>query len=151
MPIGNVDYDRGVIIINHAKTGMDIFMYVDDPGKFLNAHSAPVSDELAKEAGFDVDKLSKERIKKERKQQAMQLIDAELSSDNDVREEVVEERNEYKIVATGAGRHHVVDPEQNRLSSFPLSLEDAKKLLNGMAGTEVSKPATGAVVGRNNK
>lgn len=148
MPIGNVDYDRGVIIINHAQTGMDIFMYVDDPGKFLNAHSAPVSDQLAKEAGFDVDKLSKERVKKERKTQAMAMIDAELSSENDVREEVVAEKSGYKIIATGAGRHHVVDPDQNRLSSFPLSLEDATKLMNGMVGVEVQKPVTGAVAGR---
>lgn len=136
MPIGNIDYDRGVIIVNHARTGMDIFMYADDPGKFLNAHSAPVSDELAKEAGFDVEKLAKERLKKARKEQAYQMIDAELSSDSDVKSEVVEEKNGFKLLNTGAGRHHVEDPDGNRLSSFPLSLEDAQRLLSGMVQME---------------
>lgn len=149
MPIGNVDYDRGVIIINHATTGMDIFMYVDEPGKYFNAHSAPVSEQLAKEAGYDVAKLGKERLKKDRKEQAFQMIEQELSSENDVKEEVVSEKNGFKVVATGAGRHHVVDPDGNRLSRFPLSKEDATKLMNGMAGLEEPvKPVTGAVVGK---
>lgn len=139
MPTGNIDYDRGVIINTHKTYGMDVFMYVDDPGKFLNAHGRPVSDEIAGEAGYDVEKLAKDRTKKERKEQAMAMIDAELADDKDVKEEIVEERNGYKIITTGLGRHHVVDPDGNRLTSFPLMLEAAQKLMNGMAGPVVSE------------
>lgn len=132
MPVGNIDYDRGVIIATHPGSGMDVFMYVDDPGKFLNAYSATVSDSIAKEAGYDVEKLSKDRVKKERKENAIALIDAELADDKDVKEEVVMEKNGFKIITTGLGRHHLVDPEGNRLTPNPLPRESAEKLLNGM-------------------
>lgn len=142
MPVGNIDYDRGVIINTHKTTGMDVFMYVDDPGKFLNAHSKAVSDELAAEAGFDVEKLGRDRVKKERKEQAVALIDAELADDKDVKEEVVAESNGYKIITTGLGRHHVVDPDGNRLTNFPVMLDVATKLMNSMVSVEPkgSKP-----------
>jgi hypothetical protein len=136
MPIGIIDYDRGVIINVHKTSGMDVFMYVDDPGKFITAHGNIVPDEIAKEAGYDVEKLAKDRTKKERKEQAMQMIDAELADDKDVKEEVVTERNGYKIITTGLGRHHLIDPDGNRLTSVPQPLEAAEKLLNGMAGKE---------------
>ncbi len=134
MPVGNIDYDRGVIINTHRPSGMDVFMYVDDPGHFLNAHSAQVSDDIAREAGYDVEQLAKERLKKERKAQAMQMIDAELADDKDVTEETIVEKDGYKVVSTGLGRNHVIDPDGNRLTSFPLALEAAKKLLDGMTG-----------------
>lgn len=138
MPIGNIDYDRGVIINVHQATGMDVFMYVDDPGVFLTAHGKVVPDEIASEAGYDTTKLAKERDKKSRKAQAMQMIDDELADDKDVKEEVVEERNGFKIVATGLGRHYLIDPDGNRLTSISQPLEAAKKLLNGMAGPAIS-------------
>lgn len=134
MPYGNLDYDRGLIINVHQTSGMDIYMYVDDPGVFLTAHGKPVSDELAKEAGYDVVKLAKDKNKKQRKAEANAMIDAELADDKDIKEEVVEERNGYKIVTTGLGRHHLIDPDGNRLTSVPQPLESAQKLLKGMAG-----------------
>jgi len=136
MPIGTIDYDRGVIINTHRLSGMDVFMYVDDPGKFLTAHGATVYDKIAREAGYDVDKLAKDRMKKERKSQAMAMIDEELADDKDIKEEVVAERNGFKVITTGIGRHHVLDPDGNRLTSFPLAREAADKLLAGMAGEE---------------
>lgn len=145
MPVGNIDYDRGVIINTHQSSGMDVFMYVDDPGKFLNAHSKVVSDEIAGEAGYDITKLAKDRVKKERKEQAMSMIDAELADDKDVVQEVVAEKNGYKIITTGLGRHHVIDPDGNRLNSFPLLPEAAEKLMNGMAGNEVSAKLKGSI------
>lgn len=137
MPFGNIDYDRGVIINTHKATGMDVFMYVDDPGKFITAHGKEVPDPIAAEAGYDTEKLAKERVKKERKSQAMAMIDAELADDKDVQEEVVEEKNGYKIITTGLGRFHVVDPENNRLTTQPVSAEIAQKLFTGMAAPEV--------------
>lgn len=138
MPTGKIDYDRGVIINIHQASGMDVYMYVDDPGKFLTAHAQIVSDAIAKEAGYDVEKLAKDRVKKERKAQALQMIDNELSDDKDIKEDVVDERNGWKIVSIGLGRHHLNDPDGNRITSVPQPLEAAQKLLNGMAG-EVKK------------
>lgn len=132
MPQGKIDYDRGVIINVHAASGMDVFMYADDPGVFLNAHGGEVKDFIAKEAGYDIEKLAKDKLKKSRKAQASAMIEAEFADDKDMTEDVVAEVDGYTIVTTGLGRHHVLDPDGNRLSAFPLSLEAAQNLLNGM-------------------
>lgn len=136
MPISDkIDYDRGVIINIHAATGMDVFMYADDPGKFLDAHGNIVPDNIARESGYDTEKLSKEREKKSRKEKALGLIDAEFADDKDVKEECINETAGYKVISTGLGRHHVLDPDGNRLNNFPLTLEAAERLMSGMAGS----------------
>jgi hypothetical protein len=142
-----IDYDRGVIINIHQGSGMDVYMYADDPGVFLNAHGDVISDALAAEAGYDIEKLGKERVRKSRKQQALEMIDAELADDKDVKEEVLEERGGYKMISTGLGRYHVVDPDGNRLTSFPVSEEMAKKLFDGMAPAQAEDAVVKPVVG----
>lgn len=146
-----IDYDRGVIINTHQATGMDVFMYVDAPGKFLTAHGLPVADAIAKEAGFDIDYLGKERVKKERKQRAFAAIDAELADDKDAKTEIVAEKNGYQLVSTGSGRHHVNDPDGNRLTSIPLSLDQAERLMLSMAGAEADAAKLGDEINKDNK
>lgn len=132
-----IDYDQGVLINVHPGTGMDVFMYVDHPGKYLTAHNTPVPDQIAKEAGYDVERLAKEKLRMERKLQANAIIDKELSDDANTNEECVNSRNGFKLVSIGMGRHLVKDPDGNTLNAHPLPKESAEKLLYAMAGDEV--------------
>lgn len=130
MTTRKIDYDRGVIISQHKASGMDVFMYVDTPGVYLNAFGAPVSDQLAKEAGYDVEKFGKDKLKRERMAKAMTAIEAELAIADEVgKKNVVEEKGGFKIVDMGVGRHYVEDPDGNRLNSVPLPVEQARVLL----------------------
>lgn len=129
-----IDYDRGVLINTHF-SGMDVFMYVDDPGKFLTAHNTVVPDEIAKQAGYDTDKLGKERVRLERRKVANALIDKEMADDKDIVETVVFENNGFKLVSIGMGRHNVRDPDGNILNAHPLPKETGEKLFAAMAGT----------------
>lgn len=134
-----IDYDRGVIISQHKQTGMDIFMYVDTPGVYLNAFGTPVADKLAKEAGYDVEKFGKERVKRERMKAATDAIEQELAIVNDQGvKTVVEETEGFKIIDIGLGRHFVEDPDGNKLTSVPLPLEQAKVLLRQLVPNAVS-------------
>ena len=150
MPVGNVDYDRGVLIMLDPVSGMDVFMYVDSPGVYLTAHSKPVPEEIAKRAGYDVEKLAKDRLKGERKAQALRAIEEEMADEKDMREDVVcEDASGFKVITTGMGRHHVIDPDGNQLTRLALPKESALKLLRVMVDAEtapsskveVSKPA----------
>lgn len=132
-----VDYDRGVLIMTHPGTGMDVYMYVDTPGVYLNANELPVTDEIASEAGYKVEQLAKEKLRMQRKAQAGALIDKELSDETSTEEVEVADRNGFKIVSIGMGRHNVKDPDGNIINAHPLPLEMAQKLLSGMAGEEV--------------
>lgn len=152
MPIegGKIDYDRGVIINTHKDTGMDVFMYVDQPGHFLTAHGGVVPDIVAGQAGYDVEKLAKERLRQERKGAAMAAIDKELNDEKNIIEETVEERNGFKLISIGLGRHHVVDPDGNRLTQIPQPLDLANKLLDAMAGPKAVAAATSLGIGKKN-
>lgn len=128
MATKNVDYNRGLSKKIHLKTGVDVYMYKDTPGVYLNAYGTPVTEEFAKEAGFDTDTLGKEKLKRERIAQVTAMVEAELSQGPAMRE-IVEEINGFKVVHIGLERYTVEDPDANVLSAAPLPLETATKLL----------------------
>src|SRR5262245_50133677 len=53
----------GVSIRKDPETGADVFMYKRKPGIYYSANGIEVSKTMAKRAGFDVDRLEKQRNK----------------------------------------------------------------------------------------
>lgn len=136
----HIDYDRGVIIKIHQQTGMDVFMYADEPGVFRNAFGTEIDASIAKEAGFDTDRLVKEKVKRERLAEAARSIEQELAlADDEGKKDVVSERNGFKVIDVGLGRHFVEDPDGNRLTLHALPLEQAKGLLEKLVPKGIKK------------
>lgn len=138
----NISYKRGVIINMDPRTGVEVFMYVDDPGVYLSAHGTPVAEELARAAGYDVAKFAKERKLKERLKQAHASIQKELEmesakSDNRI---VVKEKSGFKVVDIGIGRHIVQDPEGNVLHVGHLTGEQALILIDQLVPDPPPEP-----------
>lgn len=137
----NIDYNRGVLKKVHNKLGVDVYMYKDTPGVYLNAYGTEVSEALAAEAGFDIETLGRARLKRERMAQAMAAIEQELNPEVGAGErKLVEERGGFKIMDIGLGRHIVEDPDGNKLTAAPLPLETAKVLLERLTPNEPVKP-----------
>lgn len=128
-----IDYDRGVLIMTEPLSGSDVFMYVDEPGKYLSAHGTPISEQFAKAAGYDVEKFAKDRVKLDRKRIASAAIDAELSDDKDTKNNVVETVGGYKLVDIGLGRYLIRDPDDNLVTATPLAKEHAMKVISLLA------------------
>ena len=124
-----IDYDRGVIFMTHQPTGANVYMYTDTPGVYLNAFAKPVGDDMAREAGFPVEKYAKEKVRRERMAQAMEAIDSELSKVAEDEHQVLSDVKGFKVIDIGLGRHNVQDPDGNVLNSVPLSIEVANKLV----------------------
>lgn len=123
-----VDLDRGMEIHSHPSTGMDVFMYVDDPGVYLSAHGTPVSEQLAEQAGFDIERFGRER----RIKQALAAAHKQIMDDfnaNGGGPKIIEEREGFKVVDIGMDRHQVMSPDGKVLNTVPLSLANAKILL----------------------
>lgn len=135
-----IDYDRGVSFQLHPKTGMNIYMYKDAPGHYINAFGSPVSDALAREAGFDIERFGKEKIKRERMAIAMGAIERELEAQGDAKPEPVYEKAGFKVYDIGLGRHNVVDPDGNQLNASPLSREIADVLIRELTPKEEDAP-----------
>jgi hypothetical protein len=136
-----IDYDRGVRIRTVPNMGMDIFMYKDAPGVYLNAYGTEVTLELAKLAGFDVERLGKLRLRQERMAQMARQIDDELATAEQSRE-VVEELDGFKIISLGDERYVIEDPDGNVLTTQIVSLAMANKLLGGLVPSKVATDDT---------
>lgn len=125
----NIDFDRGVIFATHPQLGLSVYMYVDAPGKYINAFGKEISETLAKEAGFEVERYAKDRRRREMLAKAAQAIDSELESVEEPKAAVVLEKEGFKVLDIGYGRFNVNDPDGNMLNATPLSQELAEKLV----------------------
>lgn len=136
LPVEPIDLNRGVIICIHP-TGMRVNMYVDDPGVYLTIHGGTISEEIAKQAGFPVEKHAKQRIKLQRLADAKARITRDMEAEDLERDEVevVSEVGGYRIVHIGLGRHQVQDADGSPLHTEQLTREQADSLLKGL--TEV--------------
>lgn len=124
-----IDVNRGVMIKKHP-AGFMVYMYLDKPGVFLNAFAKPVSDLVAKQAGYDTDALGRQRIRMERMTQAQKAIDAEMElAEADGDETVLFRRGEYKAVQMPLGRVKIYDEDNNAITPMPIPTEEGKKLL----------------------
>ncbi len=126
----DIDVNRGVMIQKHPSMGL-VYMYIDEPGVFLNVFGKEVPNEIATQAGYDVKTLGKQKLKRERMASAMSAIELELELASEVgKEEVLWERGGYKVVGLPLGRAYVFDDEGNQLNPTPIPRQEAKVLLD---------------------
>lgn len=131
-----INYDRGVVKRIHPGSGMEVYMYKDNPGVYLNAYAMEVGEEVAKVAGFNTERLGKERIRKVKIAQAMGAIEEEMSIGETIRN-VIKTKGDFHVVDIGLGRHHVEDSDNNVLTTTPIPKEQALLLLDQLVKPEV--------------
>jgi len=131
-----IDKDRGVTIRRHL-TGIQVCMYKDAPGEFFDINGNPVGEELAAQAGFDTEALERERQKRERMAEAQKRIEQEYASESERVEQEInaglqEEIPGYSVQHVGGGRYGVVDASGNRITSKPMSKDEAEVFLKNL-------------------
>lgn len=135
-----IDVNRGVMMMQHRASGIKIYMYMDDPGLFYDAHGNKVTDKIAKEAGFDTYELTKKRMLKEKMAEAYDRIAAELETANEGEKKVLKERNGFRLMEETLGRASIQDMEGNTLTNGPKALEEAKIIFDTLAGEPEDEP-----------
>lgn len=132
-----IDYDRGVVIKTIADINMDVFMYKDAPGEYLTATGKPVPKELAARAGYDVDFLEREKLRRERRAAAAEAIDKEMElAENPNDKRVVLTVGDYRVVAFGRSDRHAVEDAQGEslTPGVALSRAMAENVARTLAG-----------------
>ena len=137
--MGAIDVDRGVEIRRDPITGVLVYMYNDTPGEYFNAHGKPLDPAYAGRLGFDIDRHAKLKLKREKMAEFMNRLEIELELANEAKEEVIlETRGDYKLVKQALGRADVVSIEDGeRMNDHPIPVEEAKILLEALAGPAV--------------
>lgn len=129
-----IDLNRGVQIRKHA-TGMEICMYKDRPGEYYTITGSPIPDgrKLAREAGFNVESLDKDRQRLKDIADATSAINEKFGIQ---KPEVVSERAGFKLIHTGLGRHTLEDPDGNVLNDRPWTIQEAQQAFAALAGED---------------
>lgn len=124
-----LDLDRGVTKRRHP-SGFIIAMYKDEPGVFYDVNEERVGQEAARAAGFDVDELSKERMKREKMAEARQRIEEQFSStEADIERILNAQASSYEIKHLGSGLYGVFDQDGNRLTNGSMTKDECQRLL----------------------
>lgn len=141
-----IDLDRGVHMRTNAGAGgIQIYMYVDTPGVYLDAFGHEVPEELAEGAGFDVEHLRKKRQLAERRAAAIKQVEDEMAAADEGDAIVVRERAGWQILDIGLGRHILKDPDGNNINPVPLPRQSADALLEQLTpNAKDEKPKKGA-------
>lgn len=136
-----IDINRGVETHFHT-SGMQVHMYVDEPGVFRNSHGTIVDPALAAEAGYDVKTLLAKADKAARIRAALTAVDQEFSQEQADAggPQVVEVREGYKLLDIGLGRFSIQDPDGNQVVPRPLPEKEARLLLSKIVPEPVHKP-----------
>lgn len=125
----HINADRGYHMRSHPTLGMDIFMYVDDPGVYLTAHCDRVDEALAEAAGFPVAKHKKEH---EIKYALAAAHKAVLEKYGAAKPKFFMERGEFKIMDIGMDRYNVLSGDEV-LNKDPIPKEEAMMLLDHLS------------------
>ena len=134
----SLNLDRGCLI-RFTPEGIAVAMYYDQPGVWYNEHGSEVTPALAKIAGFDTIILLKERTKRERMAQAAAAVAKEFEGE-EPSDEVVKEKNGFKLVHIGLDRHNIVDPDGNVLNKNHLTRAEGVKVLAALVPDEAAAP-----------
>ncbi|MGI9297767.1 MAG: hypothetical protein ACR2QC_07705 [Gammaproteobacteria bacterium] len=114
----SLDLDRGVTKRQHPN-GMQICMYKDDPGVFMDVNGGRIASELADGAGFPVAALKVERIKMQRFAEARAKIEREFDEKTAGLEAEIEREFEPVRPAGGEAITSVASQPQEPVSEAP--------------------------------
>lgn len=144
--IFNIDLDRGVHSRTDPVTGMEVYMYVDEPGVYRSAHGTEVSLSLAERTGFPVEEHAKKRRIQLARKSALDKVEAELALADRAEKVVTKERDGFKVVDIGYDRFRVYSPDGDLLTPEPVSLHVALTLLDELVPNPEVVEADAAVV-----
>ena len=128
-----IDLNRGVIMRTHRQSGITVCMYKDDPGVYLDENGHEIGESFARDAGFDVDTLDKQKERNEAMAKAIANVNREYESEKN---QIVFEAGGFKVRHEEAGRHSVLDAE-DLIMSRDHSRGDAINIVRQLAASDV--------------
>lgn len=132
--MSGIQRSRGCIIRTHRKGGFRVVMYHDQPGDYFDERGLPLSDDVAKAAGYDVVKYAREKEKLSKLSTYKRVLDAEYASAEEAIAQAMSDGDNVVARHVGGGQYLLFDPDGNKLLKKPVNREEAA-LLIGEFGT----------------
>lgn len=130
----DIDVNRGVTIWKHPKGGMDVFMYKDTPGIYLDAHGREIPEKMAQQSGAPVEKYRKRRMIQEEQAKVAEALREKYDVDAP---EVVTEVNGLQLMELPGGMMRVA--REGEYLSDPIPPGFARELFEDMSGVKLEE------------
>lgn len=146
--MSGIDRDRGCILRIHP-AGFRVGMYHDAPGDYFNEKGEPVSDEVARRAGFETEKMRKRKEKQRRMAEFQKKLDAEFGGLEQRFDEAVDKGGKGVFIRFERDGEYSVRTETGRLTPNDTDLDTAIELYESITGkaykgTPVDEPEGGS-------
>lgn len=140
-----LDLNRGIISKKHAASGIRVSAYIDNPGEYFDERGEPVAPQIAQQAGFDVEKDAREKLKQERLEAYRKQVEQELADEEEnIAQALSGDKHDVRHI--GGGQYAIFDGEE-RLTKVGMSAADVKLMLgidvNELPGQDESKGSAG--------
>jgi hypothetical protein len=90
---------------------MDVFMYADNPGVYLNVYAKVVPSSIAKEAGFDIVRWAKAKQKRDTLLKFKHNLDEAEALDEEASRKVLDTREGFTLIELPLGRGSIAGPD----------------------------------------
>lgn len=129
-----LDLNRGVTTRKHP-SGVYVSQYDDDPGTYLDPRGKPVAPELAKQAGFDIEKDKVAKLKLLKLAEYKKQLDAEYATAEETLARELSKNGGHDIRHVGADQYAVFNADGKRVA---VGTKDEIELLFGPVKTEAA-------------
>lgn len=142
--MAKLDLDRGVTIRFHPSNRMQIAMYDDTPGAYITQTGEFVAPELARQAGFDVERDIRRKVANERLAAARRQIEAELREEEEIIASALSGKSKMDVRHIGGGQYALfAKGTDKQLTKVAMTRADIE-LLVGAVPADPSDPNAGS-------
>lgn len=135
--MAKLDLDRGVEIRFHPANRMQVAMYLDSPGAYYTQTGEPIAAELARQAGFNVERDIRRKVANERLAAARRQIEAELRAEEDVIAQAFSDKSKMDVRHVGGGQYALFSKvDGKRLTRVAMTKADVEIMLGGAVQTD---------------
>lgn len=136
--MSKIDRNRGCVIRFHPK-GMRVVMYYDAPGEYFDERGSPLNIEVAKAAGFDVERLARDRAKQDKLNEYKKRLDKEFQEQEDKLAQAMSENSDLEVRHVGGGQYMIYSQDGDEpITKFAMNRAEAETLIEALDGGEAS-------------
>lgn len=138
--MAKLDLDRGVTIRFHPSNRMQVCMYDDTPGVYYTQTGDPIAPELARQAGYYVERDIRRKLANERLAAARRTIEAELRAEEDAIASALSDKAKMDVRHIGGGQYALFSKDGKQLTKVAMTKADIE-LLVGAVPADPNDPA----------
>lgn len=124
-----LDLNRGVMTKFHP-SGIKVSMYIDDPGTYYADNGQALAEELAAQAGFDIDRNKREKVKLLKMKAYKEQLEREMQSEEDALADAMSKGDNHDVRHIGGGQYAIFDKATGaRITRVAMSKADVELLI----------------------